>query len=134
MDVIRRNTDYAMRLTAELVENYGKCPISARQLAKDCDVSYELACKLLQKLSLAKLVKSSMGVNGGFELAKNPKDFSLYQVMAAAQGDICLNRCVPDAKRCPKGQKCKTRKKLVALQKYIEDYLSNIKLDELLKG
>jgi Rrf2 family protein len=134
MDVIRRNTDYAMRLAAELVENYGKPPISAKRLAETCDVSHELACKLLQKLSSAKLVKSSMGVNGGFELAKDPKNFSLYQVVAAAQGDICLNRCVSDVKRCPKGQKCKTRKKLVALQKYIEDYLSDIKLNELLKG
>jgi DNA-binding IscR family transcriptional regulator len=50
------------------------------------------------------------------------------------QGDICLNRCVPDAKSCPKRQGCKIRKKLIALQKYIEDYLSDIKLDELLKG
>jgi len=131
MDVIRRNTDYALRLVAALVENYGRLPVSARQLAKSCDVSYELACKLLQKLSSAKLVASSMGANGGFEIAKNPEKISLYQVVAAVQGNICLNRCVPDVKRCPKGQGCKIRKKLVALQKYIEEYFKNIKLDEI---
>jgi Rrf2 family protein len=131
MDIIRRNTDYALRLVAALVENYGRPPVSARQLAKDCVVSYELACKLLQKLSSAKLVTSRMGANGGFELAKNPEKISLYQVVAAIQGDVCLNRCVGDVKRCPNGQKCKTRKKLVALQKYIGEYLKNIKLDEI---
>ncbi|MCX5632454.1 MAG: Rrf2 family transcriptional regulator [Phycisphaerae bacterium] len=131
MDVIRRNTDYAMRLTASLVKSYGKQPISARQLAANQDVSEALACKLLQKLSSAKLVTSRMGANGGFELAKNPEKISLYQVVAAVQGDICLNRCVGGVKRCHNGQKCKTRKKLVALQKYIGEYLKNITLDEL---
>ncbi|MGA2915239.1 MAG: Rrf2 family transcriptional regulator [Sedimentisphaerales bacterium] len=130
MDVIRRNTDYAMRLAAVLTQNYGKQPISARRLAETCDVSYELACKLLQKLSSAKLVKSSMGANGGFELARKPEKFSLYQVVSAVQGDVCLNRCVPQAKKCPNGQRCKTRKKLIALQRYIEEYFKNITLDE----
>ncbi len=131
MDIIRRNTDYAMRLTAALVTNYGKQPISARQLAEICDVSYELTCKLLQRLAAAKIVKSTMGASGGFALAGRPEDFSLYQVVAAVQGDICLNCCVPEAKKCPGGKKCKIRKKLVALQSYIDDYFKNIKLSEI---
>ena len=134
MDVIRRNTDYALRLVVRLVENHGRPPVSARQLAASQNVSYDLACKLLQKLSSAKLVASSMGANGGFELAKNPEKISLYQVIAAIQGNICLNRCVPDAKSCPKRPACKISKKLAALQKYIEEYLKNITLDELLRN
>ena len=131
MDVIRRNTDYALRLIVGLVENFGRPPVSARQLARSQKVSHALARKLLQKLSSAKLVASSMGAGGGFELAKKPEKISLYQVVAAIQGSICLNRCVPDAKSCPKRPACKIRKKLVALQKYIEEYLKNITLDEL---
>ena len=134
MDVIRRNTDYALRLVAALVGSCGKSSISARQLAKRCDVSYELTAKLLQRLSSAKLVASRMGAGGGFELAKKPEKISLYQVVSAVQGGICLNRCTGDAKSCPKRRGCKIRKKLVALQKYIKEYLSDIKLDELLKG
>jgi len=133
MDVIRRNTDYALRLVVGLVENYDKAPVSARQLAKNQDVSYELACKLLQKLSSAKLVKSSMGAAGGFELAKKPEKISLYQVIEAVQGSICLNRCVPDAKSCPRRCGCRISKNLVELQRYIEDYMKNIMLSELLK-
>jgi len=133
MDVIRRNTDYALRLIVGLVENYGGAPVSARRLAKNCDVSYELGCKLLQKLSSSKLVVSRMGANGGFELAKSPEKISLYRVIKALQGNICLNRCVPDAKSCPKRPACMISKKLASLQKYIEEYLKNITLDELLK-
>ena len=133
MDIIRRNTDYALRLVVGLVENYGKAPVSARQLAKNQDVSYELACKLLQKLSSAKLVKSSMGAAGGFELAKKPEKINLYQVIEAVQGSICMNRCVPDAKSCPRRSGCRISKNLVELQRHIEDYMKNIMLSELLK-
>ena len=70
MNVIRRNTDYALRLIVGLVENNPSKPVSARQLAENGHVPYELACKMLQKLSSAKLVKSRMGANGDFGLAK----------------------------------------------------------------
>lgn len=133
MDVIRRNTDYALRLIAGLVENYGGQPIAARQLAKSQDVSAVLACKLLQRLSAAKIVKSSMGINGGFELAKAPEKISLYQVIQAIQGDVCFNKCVVNAKSCPKSPKCAVSKKLASLQKYIETSLKNTTLDKLLE-
>jgi Rrf2 family protein len=132
MDVIRRNTDYAIRLIVRLVENFGKGPVSAKTLAENTDVSYELGSKMLQKLSSAKIVTSRMGAGGGFELAKNPEKISLYDIVKAIQGDICLNRCIPDAKSCPQRRGCKIRKKLVALQDSIEEYLKNITLDELL--
>jgi Rrf2 family transcriptional regulator, iron-sulfur cluster assembly transcription factor len=133
MDVIRRNTDYALRLVAGLVENYGKATVSARHLAKNQDVSYELACKLLQKLSSAKLVKSSMGANGGFELVKEPAKINLYQIVQAIQGDVCFNRCVLDPKSCPKSSACAVCKELTFLQKYIEKHLRETTLNKLLK-
>ncbi len=131
MDVIRRNTDYALRLVAGLVGNYGEKPISARQLAEDGDVSTILACKLLQKLSAAKIVKSSMGAGGGFELAKAPEKISLYQIIWAIQGDVCFNKCVANPKSCPRSPKCAVSKKLASLQKYIEESLKNTTLDKL---
>ena len=133
MDVIRRNTDYALRLIVGLVENYGGEPISARQLAKSQDVSVTLACKLLQKLSSAKIVKSSMGSDGGFGLAKAPAKISLYQIIRAIQGNVCFNKCVINAKSCPKSPKCAVSKKLASLQKYIEASLKNTTLDKLLE-
>ena len=133
MDVIRRNTDYALRLVVGLVENYGGSPISARQLAKNQDVSEVLACKLLQKLSAAKLVKSSMGAAGGFELAKMPEKINLYQIIRAIQGEVCFNKCVLNAKSCPKKPHCAVSKKLVTLQNYIDEQLKETTLDKLLK-
>jgi len=134
MDVIRRNTDYALRLIAGLAINYGNQPVSARQLAKNQDVSEPIACKLLQKLSAAKLVKSSMGAAGGFELAREPKKINLYDVISAIQGDVCFSQCVTNAKSCPHRPKCQVSKKLASLQKHIEESLNETTLDKLISG
>lgn len=133
MDVVRRNTDYAIRLAAGLVGGYGKGAMSAKSLAQDADIPFEIACKLLQKLAKAKLVKSTMGKAGGFELAKAPSKVRFYDIIAAIQGGICLNRCVADPKICPRRAKCPVSRKLAGLQNYIEQYLKDITLSELLK-
>ena len=133
METIKRNTDYALRIAAGLTGNYGKGLLSAKALAENAGISFELAAKLLQKLSAAKLVKSVMGKEGGFELAKNPAKIKLYDVITAVQGNLYLNRCLSDPASCPQRSKCPINKKLVGLQNYIERYLKDITLDELLK-
>lgn len=61
MDVLRRNTDYGMRVMVALARNFGKDLMSARRLAADGNFSYELGCKILQRLHKAGLVKSGLG-------------------------------------------------------------------------
>jgi len=51
MDIIRRNTDYALRLMALLAGfSQKKESVSARSLSEIAAVPYPLTCKLLQQL------------------------------------------------------------------------------------
>jgi len=131
MDVIRRNTDYAVRLMVNLAKNYGNEPISTRVAAVEEHVPYQLACKLMQKLNNAKLVTSCMGPRGGFVLAAEPSKVSLLDVVEAIQGAINMNRCLLGENTCPKRTTCKVRGKLAGLQKNINSGLAGITLDEL---
>ncbi len=131
MDVVRRNTDYAVRLIVHLAKQYGNDPISTRAAAAEEHVPYQLACKLMQKLNNAKLVKSCMGPKGGFVLATEPSKISLLDVVEVIQGPINMNRCLLGEETCPQQKTCAVRGKLAILQKNINNGLAAITLDEL---
>jgi Rrf2 family protein len=131
MDVLRRNTDYALRAVVNLTAHYGNEPVSTRTIAAEEDISYQLACKLMQKLQKAGLVKSCMGPKGGFQLIREPAMISLMEVVEAIQGPISLNRCLQGIDACTKQEGCSVRAKLVGLQESISGYLTGITLDEL---
>ena len=132
MDVIRRNTDYAVRLMVNLAKRYENGPISTRTAASQEIVPYQLACKLMQRLQRVKLVKSSMGSKGGFRLGREPSKISLLEVIEAIQGPVSLNRCLLGVGGCQRQESCPVMPKLVKLQEYLGDYLGGIMLDELL--
>ncbi|MFC1764338.1 RrF2 family transcriptional regulator [Planctomycetota bacterium] len=131
MDVIRRNTDYALRAMVHLAQNGQQGAISAKQIAAEQGFSPALASKLMQRLQKAGLVISVMGVRGGFQLGRAPKDISLQEIIETIQGPISLSRCVLGVETCCKHASCPIRKKLGRLQTDIVSYLGDTTLDEL---
>jgi Rrf2 family iron-sulfur cluster assembly transcriptional regulator len=132
VDLVRRNTDYALRLMVNLAKNYGNGPISTRAAAAEEGVPYQLACKLMQKLQKSELIRSCMGPKGGFSLDKEPSKISLCEVVETIQGPISINRCLLAAGACERQRNCTARIKLAELQQYVRNYLGGITLDELL--
>jgi len=131
MDILRRNSDYAMRAMVQLARNYGQQAISSRELSDLEDIPSQLASKLLQQLAKAGLVESSMGVNGGFSLAGKPEEITAAEVIEAIQGPILVNRCIAPAFVCSRKQACGVHDKLMELQRQMEDYLGGLTLAEL---
>ena len=131
MDVVRRNTDYAVRLMVNLARRDDNGPVSTRTAAMQEQVSYQLACKLMQRLHKAGLLKSSMGPQGGFNLSRTPSEISLLDMISAIQGPVSVNKCVLIPNVCPQSRHCSVRDKLAGLEKDINGRLSKITLDEL---
>jgi len=134
MDVLKRNTDYALRAMAFLAKNYGGDPVSTRLIAEKEEISYQLACKLMQKLHDAGLVSSKMGPKGGFALTRKPDEIDLLTVIKAVQGPISVNRCQQIDGGCPRHIFCPLTGAIDGLQKNINEYLSSATLGGLLKG
>ena len=132
MDILRKNTDYALRIMGNLTGNYGRGMVSVRMLAKEEDVSYQFACKILQKLQAAGLVESAMGPTGGYQLSRQPKQITMLDVIRAMQGEITVNRCTGGPDGCPRQANCPVSSKLCQLQRKVEEFLADVKLQDLL--
>ncbi len=131
MDIIRRNTDYALRAMVHLASRYGQEVVSAKTIAQEQDFSYALASKLMQRLQKAGLIESTMGVCGGFQLARDPSQISLLDVIEAIQGPISLNKCLLGVKVCKRHGTCPIRQRLGSLQSDMTACLEDTSLGEL---
>jgi Rrf2 family protein len=132
MDILRRNTDYAVRLMVGLARRpAGQDSVSTRLLAKEQDVSYQVACKLMQQLHEARLVASCMGPKGGFRLSRRAAEISLLEIIEVVQGPLSLSRCLVKAGACPRAKACPMRGKIGELQGRMGEYLAGVTLEEL---
>jgi len=130
MDIIRRNTDYALRAVVALAGENG-VPISTKALAGGQHIPYQLACKLLQRLHNAGIVKSTMGPSGGFMLGKSPSKITVRQIVEAVQGPLSLSPCLYEGGCCSLAKHCPINPELGRLQKNINTFLDNLTLRQL---
>jgi len=133
MDILRRNTDYALRLMIGLAKREDGASVATRTLAEEQGVPYQLACKLMQQLHAAKLVGSVMGARGGFRLGRDPAEISLLNVVEVIQGRLSLNRCLVDSTCCPRKDGCPVRARMNELQGQMDEYLGGVSLADLLR-
>ena len=131
MDIIRRNTDYALRAAVEMAGRCDGAPVSAKQIAGRCRIPYQLSCKLLQRLHKAGIVKSEMGPAGGFTISKAPSKITVRQVVEAVQGPIRLNRCLVSKSFCSLSRCCPIKPELGRLQSKINKFLNGLTLKQL---
>lgn len=104
--VITREADYAVRLMVGLAQRTQGTVVSARALADESGVPYELARTILGNLADAGILESRRGRSGGFLLARDPREVKLVDVLAVAGEALQLNLCVADPGNCGRSSEC----------------------------
>ena len=131
MNLLRQNSDYALRIMVNLAGHDAQEYISVRVLAQEEDVSYQFACKVLQTLHRAHLVESVMGAKGGYRLSRLPDDITMLEVIKTMQNNITVNRCTSGMETCSRQPHCSVNNTLDKLQRHLDDYLTQVTIKDL---
>lgn len=131
MELLKRNTDYALRALVHLAGLGCGELASATSISRETDTPEPLLRKLLQKLARPGLIASERGLRGGFRIVKRPEAVSLLQVVEVIQGNVAVNRCFLGRKSCPHRSHCRLSAKLRGVQEQLIDLLRGISVADL---
>lgn len=104
--------------------------LSVREMAEEIGVSEAHMAKVFQRLSKGGLVHSSRGPGGGFILAKDPGEITLYEVYRLIEGEPSIEPCLLSCEKCP-FENCLFEGLLGKIKREFVDYLRGKRLSDL---
>ena len=111
----------------------GATALSAKELADSSGIPLPLLSKLLQKLGKTGFLVSEYGTNGGYRLARDPRDISALQVIRAIDGPIVLANCFTSATACGHADRCTIKKPLRRIHEGILRLLDSVSIEDMLR-
>ncbi|MCX6076788.1 MAG: Rrf2 family transcriptional regulator [Campylobacterales bacterium] len=132
--LITKASEYA--ILSLIVLSKTDVPMGSETLSHELSISKSFLAKILQALAKDGILKSYKGVNGGFSLAKIPKEINMLEVMLSVEGKApAVFECAPSVNDCPsnKAQMCSIWPFLNRLQGKIDSFLSDLTLADILE-
>ena len=130
--LLTRASEYALLSLETIVKSDG--PIGAEQIANNLHIPKSFLAKILQNLTKNNILVSVRGAQGGYRLSVDPKELSIYDIIAAAEGKRpTVFDCVSYAESCPNGAVggCAISPFIAKFQYKIDLYLQNLTLYEI---
>lgn len=113
---------YALRLMLDLAVNNTGEPVRIKDISRRQDISDKYLEQIISVLNKAGYVKSLRGPQGGYRLARDPKEYTVGMILRLTEGSLAPVACLEDEKNeCPRQDDCVT---LILWEK----------LDEAIKG
>ncbi len=101
-----RRGDYSVRAMLHMARHGQEGRQKAREIAAEMDIPDRYLTQLLAELVREGLLTAVAGPDGGYELARDPDQITLLQVVEVAEGPIRLDRCVLRGGACDWRQAC----------------------------
>ncbi|MBO7149351.1 MAG: Rrf2 family transcriptional regulator [Clostridia bacterium] len=124
-------THYGLIACHILGVNYPDNSVSASTLEKHIRVSGKYLEKIMRMLSSRNIVMATRGANGGYSLAREPKDITVGEVVRALEDDMEIIECVSKDKNC---KCCPTSSVWKKLYEGINTLLDSMSLEQMIKG
>jgi Rrf2 family cysteine metabolism transcriptional repressor len=85
---VSKRGQYGMRALCHLAETHGSGVVQIREIARKESIPGKFLEGILLELKHAGIVRSRRGIDGGYELARDPKEIMLGQVMRVLDGPL----------------------------------------------
>ena len=123
---------YALTIMRNLAKNYDKEEyISLSEISEEENISLKYLEKIMIQLKKSDFFIIAKGKEGGYKLKRNPKDYTIGEIVRAADEELNLVDCLKQ-NNCPAKSKCKTYSLWKDLSEEINKFLDSKKLVDYL--
>ncbi len=106
--------------------------LTAREIADENDISYDLVAKIMQDLKRDGMILSQQGVRGGYSLMLAPQQISVSRVIDALEEDSSITECTSESECCSREAVCTIKGPMHKLQEQVEQVLNSVTIAQLL--
>ena len=85
---VSAKTEYACIAVLELASHGSRKPVRIRDIAEANGIPARFLVQILLQLKGAGIVASTRGAAGGYQLARDPSEITLAEVMAVSEGPV----------------------------------------------
>ncbi len=124
---------YGVRALLELANGYKGGPIPINKLAERQEISAKYLEQLLIPLKAAGLVTSVRGARGGYVLARDPNQVTLYDIVSVLEGPVVVVDCVENPSSCDRVGGCVVHLLWDEMSRLMQKFLADISLADLVE-
>ena len=132
---LSQRSDYALRALVELAQAFPENRLlSAKDISKSEGVPIKFLEQILLTLKHAGLIRSKMGVKGGYTLAKAPNQITFGAIIRIFEGPVAPIGCVnPEQKSlCDEWWHCKFHRVMINLREAISGVIDKTTLADVM--
>ena len=100
---------YAARAIIEIAKQAGDKPITRKTICDSQQISSSYLENILIILKNQGIIKTTRGPKGGYTLAKESSDITMYDIVSVFEGSISAVHCVDDPSSCARNMNCPTK-------------------------
>lgn len=125
---------YALRVIIDLAERADNNYIPMKEVAERQGISLKYLEKILPALAKNNLIEGVQGKGGGYRLTREPKDYSVGEILRLTEGDLAPVSCLEcNAEPCQHVDGCRTFPMWNKLNDIINDYLDGVTIADLMR-
>ena len=125
---------YALRMMADIAENQQNGYVALKDIAARQEISKKYLEQIALHLSQRGMLRAVRGYQGGYMLARPAADYTVAEIVIAAEGSLAPVNCLEAPDSCPRRNYCKTLPVWMALDQVISDCLGCITLEDVVRG
>ena len=126
---------YALRMMIDIAENQEKGYVALKDIAIRQDISKKYLEQIALHLSQCGMLRAVRGYQGGYMLARDAKDYTVFEILSAVEGTLAPVSCLESpVNTCPRREHCKTLPLWMNLDRRIQAYLSSVTLRDVVDG